>query len=162
MRKPLIVEPGLCALAIGAAAIAVVIVCVVELVLEVLLSAALDGTFVVGVEAYTQAGLAADTAAQLRVASCAHGAALGEEEGEEFVWDGKVGGLLELLEGGEADQHFEEGEGGLDRGEGRVCRVLLGCVLWEGGGLLWGRDKLGLGWRRGSGYLWGGWLEVEF
>lgn len=44
------------------------------------------------------------------VASGAGGGGFLEEEIEEFVADGEVGLLLELLEGGEAEESFEEGK----------------------------------------------------
>ena len=44
----------------------------------------------------------------------AGGCGFGEEEGQEFVWDGEVRRLLELLEGEEAEEGFKEGKRGAD------------------------------------------------
>ena len=84
------------------------------------LAAALDGAFVVGVEADFGCGFVAQADSVLGVGAGAGGAGggVGEEEVEEFVGDGEVGLLLELLEGGEAEEGFEEGEGGADCGDG--------------------------------------------
>jgi hypothetical protein len=68
--------------------------------LKVFLSASFDGTFVVRVKTNSTACISADALAILGVRACAGGCAVFEEEVEEFVFDGEMGGLAELLEGG--------------------------------------------------------------
>jgi hypothetical protein len=68
--------------------------------LKVFLSASFDGTFVVRVKTNSTACISADALAVLGVGACAGGCAVFEEEVEEFVFDGEMGGLAELLEGG--------------------------------------------------------------
>jgi hypothetical protein len=80
----------------------------VEFVLEIFLSAALDGTLVVWVEANSHACLATYAAAQISVTACAYCAAVGQEEIEELIGNGEMRRLLELLKCGEADEHLEE------------------------------------------------------
>ena len=91
---------------------------VVLVLVLILLSASLDGAFVVRVEPDSCAGLASDTTSFFSVTAGAGGGGFFEEEVEQFVVDGEVGCLLKLLEGGEAEEGFEEGEGGADVGEG--------------------------------------------
>ncbi len=101
---------GLAALAAFASVGMVVLVLVV-------LAASFDGAFVVGVETDSCACFAADPTALFAVGSGAGRGGFFEEEVEELVVDGEVGGLLELLEGGEAEEGLEQGERGADGGE---------------------------------------------
>lgn len=48
---------------------------IVELVLEIVFATSLDGTLVVGIETYSHAGFASDTASKLRISTCADGTA---------------------------------------------------------------------------------------
>lgn len=68
--------------------------------LEVFFTAAFDGAFVVRVETYSSSCVSADALAVFGVGACAGGCAVFEEEIQEFVFDGEVGGLAELLQGG--------------------------------------------------------------
>ncbi len=75
----------------------------------VLFAATLHGTFVVRVKAYPTASFASKTFSLLGVAiggSC--GCGFREEEGKEFIRNGEVGSLLELLEGEKAEEGFKE------------------------------------------------------
>jgi hypothetical protein len=67
---------------------------------EILFASALDGAFVVRIEANSSTRISAHALAVLSVRACASGCAVFEEEIQEFVFDGEVGGLAELLEGG--------------------------------------------------------------
>lgn len=87
----------------------------------VLLAAALDGALVVRIEADAPAGFRAETFPFLSVGvGGPGGGGFREEKGEEFVGDGEMRGLLELLKGKQAEESFEEGE--------------RGAVWWENGG----------------------------
>lgn len=80
-------------------------------VVLVLFASSLDGALVVGVEAYASPCFFAETFPFLDVVGGgAGGGGFAEEEGEEFVWDGEMGRLLELLEGEETEESFEERE----------------------------------------------------
>jgi hypothetical protein len=94
---------------------------------EILFSSTLDRTFIVRIESYTPHSVGANTAAQFSVSTCSNSSGFVEEEVKQFVGNSEVGGLLELLERSEADEHFKEGEGGFDGGE----RSRLGGVLRE-------------------------------
>ncbi len=106
----------------------------------VFLASSLDGALVVRIEPHAPPRFGPETFALFAVG--AGGGAFGEEEGEELVGDGEVGGLLELLEGEQTEEGFEEGEGGFEGGEGG----LGGCVDVRGRGL-W---VVGRGGRRGG------------
>ena len=83
------------------------IVVLVALVL-VLLAPALHRTLVIRIEAYATTGFVAEALSVFAVG--AGGGGFGEEEGKEFVWDGEMGELLELLQREKAEEGLEEGE----------------------------------------------------
>lgn len=80
----------------------------------ILLAPPLDRTLIIWVKPDSRPGLPAHLPPQLCVPTTTDRARFRKEEGQELVWDREVRGLLELLECGEADQHFEHGEGGFD------------------------------------------------
>lgn len=97
----------------------------------VILSAALDGAFVVRVPSDAAACFVTKTLAMLLVAAGAGGGGFLEEEVEEFVADGEVGLLLELLERGETEKGLEEGEGCSDVVEHWIRDCRRGDVGWR-------------------------------
>lgn len=115
------------------------LVVVVVAAVLIVLPAPLDGALVVGVEADSPPRFVADALALLDVAGRgAGGGALGEEEGEEFVGDGEVRRLLELLQREQAEEGLEEGERGADWREGWWWLGGAAGKCWSGGG--WGGE----------------------
>lgn len=100
---------------------------------DILFAPSFDGAFIVRVEANTLTSLASGPFAELRVAARTYGGGFRKEEGEKFVWDGKMRSLLELLQRGEPDEHFQKGQ---RRADGRERRSSSGCVRGCGAWLL--------------------------
>ena len=82
----------------------------------ILLTAPLDRTLIVRIPAYAPPRVGAQGLTGVLIASGTRGGRLLKEKVEELVGDAVVGLLLELLEGGKAEEEFEEGEGGADLG----------------------------------------------
>lgn len=80
----------------------------------IVLAASFEGAFVVRIPADSAAGVGAKTLAVLFVAAGASGSGFFEEEVQQFVANGEVGLLLELLEGHKPEEGLEEGERGAD------------------------------------------------
>jgi hypothetical protein len=78
----------------------------------IFLAVTLNRAFIIRIEADFLRRLATDTVPLLFVAASACGRGFFQEEDQELVCGRKVRSLQELLEPGEADKHFEEGEGG--------------------------------------------------
>jgi hypothetical protein len=95
-------------------------VVVVVVLILILLAAPLKGRLVIWVPAYFSAGICTKPLSMLLVAASARAGGFFQEEIEEFIGDGKVGLLLELLERGEAEQCFEERKGSADVAEDTV------------------------------------------
>ena len=98
----------------------------------ILLPPPLDRALIIRIKAHPPSRFSADaTALHVIARGGARGGGFGEEEGEEFVGDGEVRRLLKLLEGEEAEDCFEEGEGGFDCGQGGMRRW-WGWGKWRG------------------------------
>ena len=67
---------------------------------EIFFAAAFDRAFVVRVEAYPSSRISAHALTVFSIRACTGGCAVFEEEIQEFVFDGEMRGLAELLEGG--------------------------------------------------------------
>lgn len=111
----------------------------------VVLAAALNGAFIVGIPAYTAAGFGAEALAMLLVAAGAGGGGFLEKEVEEFVADGQMGLLLELLEGCEAEESLQERKRGADVFE-KWIRDCCGGSRGLGRGCWAGNVLAGWGW----------------
>ena len=85
-----------------------------QFMLQIFLSSPLDRTLIIRIETHSPHCIMTKPLSVVFVRARAGGRAVFEEEVEEFVFDGEVGFLAELLEGGEFEEHFEEGEGGFD------------------------------------------------
>jgi len=82
-----------------------------SLLILIILTMSLHWTLIIRIKSHLPSRFLPRAAPVVGIATRACGARFFEEEGEEFVGDGEVGGLLVLLKGGEADEHFEDGEG---------------------------------------------------
>ena len=110
----------------------------------IVLAPPLHGALIIRIKPYFPPRFTSQPLSLLGIWAGAGGArvGVGEEEVEEFVGDGEVGLLLELLEGGKTEEDFKEGEGGVDWREERGRRVGGGdggvgglgeCEVWRGG-----------------------------